>query len=161
LNWLGRGRKRRDEGSSTVSAGAGARSSSAACCARCRTSGPGSCWLHLLPGLDLLLFVLLQLAYHAIMGAGGRQRERRPDSWIDSIGLLLLQGASLSLPPVIICYTKHRPYESLSSPFRSQRRPPHLSPFAGVPAPCTHLTSVCLNEPAGFWFHLTCCASLI
>jgi hypothetical protein len=42
LNWLGRGRKRRDEGSSTVSAGAGARSSSAACCARCRTGGPGS-----------------------------------------------------------------------------------------------------------------------
>jgi hypothetical protein len=43
-------------------------------------------------------------AYHAIMGSGGREREREaesapaflPDSWIDSIGLLLL-GAHLFL----------------------------------------------------------------
>jgi hypothetical protein len=74
-------------------------------------AGPAPCWLHagrgnlfiLLPGLDLLLlFVLLQLAFHAIMGDGGR--ERRPDSWIDSIGLLLLRGAPLSLPPVVMLH---------------------------------------------------------
>jgi hypothetical protein len=64
------------------------------------------------------------------MGSGGREREREaesapaflPDSWIDSIGLLLL-GAHLFLSLLLSCHTKHRPYESLP-PFRSQRQRP-------------------------------------